>query len=296
MKKEEFKKLQPEIQEYIQFMLEIGMINSNNKDKILDKLSRTEIIYDNKITAGGVTQTGKNNSIEVKINKAYIKKEAEEMNIDFDELLDINIFHELTHASSILDVELEDKTRLLFSNIDKSNNDYPFIFQTGYTLISEFIAQSISQKIVEKKYENHNLYPIKHGKFTYTENSYLVDQPAYSYEYDSNLVYYGELENIALKFIQTIYGDIDIEKLYEDHFEEKIFDVLSTNFKNRKNGIENLYDMFGCMSNIIVGDCYQQGYYGPEKRNWVNINRFKNSINEFNRIADNEIEKQQMQL
>ena len=60
--------------------------------------------------------------------------------------------------------------------------------------------------------------------------------------------------------------------------------------------MENLFDMFGCMSNIVAGDYYQHGYWGTEKSIWSNIRLFKNSINEFNRIADNEIEKQQIQL
>lgn len=296
MKKEEFEKLQPKIQEYIHYMVDIDMINANNKDRILDKLSRTEITYDPNKPYGGSTVLGESNTIKVSICRDYIEKESKEMNIDFDELLDINIFHELTHASSILDGELENKTKLLFSDIDKSNDDYPLFFMYGYTLINEFIAQSISQKIMEKKYGNQNLYPVKHSKFTYNENGYLPKEEEFSYEYNSGLVYYGELEDFALKFIQTIYGDKNIERLYEYHFEDKIFDVLSTSFKNRKNGMENLFDMFGCMSNIVAGDYYQHGYWGTEKSIWSNIRLFKNSINEFNRIADNEIEKQQIQL
>ncbi len=298
MKKEEFEKLQPKIQEYIHYMVDIGMINSKNKEKILDKLSRTIIekrhskpdeIY------GGKTETEKDNTIKVTILTDVIEKEAKEMNMDLDLLIDINIYHELTHASSILDEELDQKTKTLFSDLEDKENSYPFIFDYGYTIIQEYIAQSISQKLVAEKYKNPNLFPVKHNKFIFNENGYLEEKPAYSYEYNSSLVYYGELENFALKFIQTIYGKTDIERLYEDHFEDKIFDVLSTNFKNRKNGMKNLYDMFGNMANIGIVDYYQQGYLGKVKRKWCNIDFFRNSIKEFNRISDIEIERD-MQL
>lgn len=296
MKKEEFEKLQPEIQDYIHYMVSIGMINANNKDKILDRLSRTKVINDEELTAGGETTYDKNNSIIVKINKKYIEKESEQMHIDIDELMDINIFHELTHASSILDSELEEKTKMLFDSVDKKDNEYSFIFTHGYVLIHEFIAQSISQKIMEKKYGDPNRYPVKHGIFIYDENGYLPKEEAFSYEYDSGFVYYGELEKFALKFVESVYGDRDVKKLYSDHFNDKIFEVLLDKFKNRKNGMENLYNLFGHMSNILIGDYHQQGYLGTGKSIWSNIKSFKNSVNEFNRIADNEIEKQQIQL
>ncbi len=53
MKKEEFDKLKPEIQEYIQYLLNIGLINTSNKEKILDKLSRTKIKPVTNETFGG---------------------------------------------------------------------------------------------------------------------------------------------------------------------------------------------------------------------------------------------------
>lgn len=290
MNKDDFAKLQPQIQEFMQYMIDIGLVNTENKDKILDKLRRTKIEYKSNVPYGGYTEHEEDNTIKITICKDFIEKEAESLEMDADILVDINIFHELVHASSILDSELSGKINELFSDIDTQDNNYPLI-SFGYTILQEYIAQSISQKLVSKKYKKSDLFPIKHNKLIYDENGHLPKESAYSYEYDSNLVYYGELEQFALKFINAIYGATDVNRLYEDHFSGKIFDLLSSTFKNRKNGMTTLYNMFGHMGNIAVGDYYQQGYYGPEKRSWSNIDLFKTSINEFNRIADSEIDK-----
>lgn len=55
--------------------------------------------------------------------------------------------------------------------------------------------------------------------------------------------------------------------------------------------MENLYQMFGYMSNIIGSVYYQQGYLNA-RYPFLSVENFKNSVNGFNRIADMEINRQ----
>ena len=45
------------------------------------------------------------------------------------------------------------------------------------------------------------------------------------------------------------------------------------------------------MSNIIVFDYYQQGYI-PSNHPSFTVKKFKNSVNEFNRLIDKELDRQ----
>ena len=291
MKNEEFNNLQPEIQEYIKYLLNIGLINTSNKEKILDKLSRTTINYVEKKPYGGCT-IHSGNQIIVEICKDQIELESKEAGRDFQKSLDENIFHELTHASSILDDEIEEKLKTIFSNHTTENSDFPFINTYGYTIVNEYIAQSIAQKLVAEKYQDQNLFPSKHCKFIYDENGNASKDSSFSYEYDSSLNFYGEVEEFALKFVESVYGKRDIERLYFDHFNCDFIDISANAFRKRNNGMENLYQMFGYMSNIIVSSYYQQGYFGSETRSNLSVENFKNSVNGFNRIANMEINRQ----
>jgi len=295
MKKEDFNKIQPEIQEYIQYMIDLKIINSENKEKILDKLSHTKIERVHNETFGGKTlRQGKD--IIVQICENQIKLESEKSKQDYNEALYENIFHELTHASSILDDEIEEKITTIFSKLNTNNNDFPYINYQGYTIINEFIAQSIAQKMVtekyKEKYNGENLYKKKHSTFTYNENRFAPNGSSFSYEYDSSLNYYGEIEEFALKFIESVYGKRDIERLYNDHFNGDFIEKTANEFSKRKNGLDNLYQLFGNMSNIITYDYYQQGYY-PGHYPSLTVDKFKKSVTEFNKIIDFEIERQQ---
>lgn len=290
MKKEEFDKLKPEIQEYIQYLLNIRLINTTNKEKILDKLSRTKIKPVTNKTFGGETKHS-GNDIIVSICEDRIALESKEFVRDFQQSLGENIFHELIHASSILDDEIEQKLTTTFSNFTDENNAFPFVNTHGYTIINEYIAQSIAQRLVAEKYKDPNLFPNRHCKFTFNENGYAPEGSSFSYEYDSSLNFYGEIEEFALKFVESVYGKRDIEKLYFNHFNGNFIDVASDEFRKRKNGMENLYQMFGYMSNIIASVYYQQGYLNA-RYPFLSVENFKNSVNGFNRIADMEINRQ----
>lgn len=290
MKKEEFEKLAPEIQEYIKYCVDLRIINSENKDIILDRLSRTELSLDVKDECFGGKTSTKDNIITIEICKDTLQKEANEMGRSFEVAYYETLFHELTHASSLVDSEIEEKITEMFSEIN--NRQFPDINYFGYSIINEFIAQSIAQKIIVEKYKGTITYPKKQQTFTFNENGYIPDDLGCSYDYTSDLTFYGEVEDFALKFIKNLYGKQDIQKLYQDHFSGNIFNTISETFNNRENGIENLYQMFGNMSNIIVSDYYQQGYFGPSRYTFLSVENFKKSINEFNRVAELEVDKQ----
>ena len=290
MKKKDFNKLQPEIQEYIQYMIKAGLITSSNKDKILDKLTRTKIKQVNNKSYGGTTYL-EGNEIIVEICKDQIASEAKDANQDFNEALYENIFHELTHACSILDNDLEGITKSIFSDLSEKNDDFPFIYTHGYVIINEYIAQSIAQKLTAEKFNIKNPSKKKHSTFTYNEKGYSPDGSSISYEYDSSLHFYGEVEEFALKFIESVYGKRDVDRLYKDHFDEKFLDVISNEYGKRPNGLSNLYQIFGHMGNIIVYDYYQQNYIKGHHPSFT-VKKFKNSVNAFNKIIDKEIDRQ----
>lgn len=289
MKKKEFEKLLPEIQEYIKYCVYFGIINSDNKDIILDRLSRTKLSLDVKDKCFGGRTSIKDNIIIVEICKNTLQKEANEMKRNFEIAYDETLFHELAHASSFADTEIEVKTSEIFSEIN--DGKFPHINYYGYGIISEFVAQSIAQMIIVEKYKGTITYPKKQQTFTFNENGYIPDDLGYSYDYTSDLVFYGEVEEFALKFIRNLYGEQDIQKLYQDHFSGNIFNIISETFNSRKNGIENLYQLFGNMSNIIASDYYQQGNFGPNRYPSLSVDNFKKSINEFNRVANLEVDK-----
>lgn len=280
MKKEEYEKLDKRIQEYIKHCVELGVINNENMGYMLDRLSRTKIVMVENAPYGGRTYS-KNEDIIVEICYKKLEEEAREFGRNIEEYIDENIFHELTHASSLDENEIQEKIR----QIVEEPNVFPYILERGYEIINEYIAQSLAQKMVAAKYEK--TYTKEHKKFVYNENGFLPENESFSYEYDSDLFWYGELEEFAMKFIESVYGTRDANSLYVDHFNGSVIDKAIKNYSHKKDGIHNLYRLFGNMSNIVVGDYYQQGYYGgTHNNNWSNIDVFVNSINDFNEIIE----------
>jgi len=280
MKKEEYEKLDKRVQEYIKHCVELGVINNENMNYMLDRLSRTKIVRVENVPYGGRTYS-KNEDIIVEICYEKLEEEARELGRNIEEYIDENIFHELTHASSLDTNEIQNK----ISQFMEEPNVFPNILERGYDIINEYIAQSLAQTMVAAKYKK--TYIKEHKKFVYNENGYLPENKSFSYEYDSDLFWYGELEEFAMKFIESVYGTRDVKNLYIDHFNGNVIDKAIEKYSHKKDGIHNLYKLFGNMSNIVVGDYYQQGYFGGNhNNNWSNIDVFVNSINDFNEIIE----------
>ena len=179
----------------------------------------------------------------------------------------------------------------IFSDLSNKKGDFPYIYTHGYVIIHEYIAQSIAQKLTAEKFNIKNPSKKKHSTFTYNEKGYAPESSSFSYEYDSSLHFYGEVEEFALKFIESVYGKRDVDRLYKDHFDEKILDIISNEYQKRPNGIANLYQIFGHMSNIIVYDYYQQNYIEGHYPSFT-VEKFKNSVNGFNKLIDKELNRQ----
>lgn len=286
MKREEFEALNPEIKEYIQLGHKIGFINSNNIQRIYERIKNIEIVIEeNDLGSGGMTEMlDDNKTIKITISKGCIEREAKSFDRNFKDYYDENLFHELTHALGITPKEfgIIFKEFIARNNLDESL--YPN-YDMGYSLIDEIIAQTTAQRMVTEKYNIK--YPSKHSKFIFNEHN--NSDESFKYEYDSDLQWYGELQNFALDFIEKIYGKRDINLIFNDHFNGLIFKKMLERYEKEHDGAKKLYSVIGSFGNILCCDYYQQGYYGEGIYKSLSVDLFKNSINECKELLRKEI-------
>lgn len=273
MIKKEFESLQLGMQDYIRFGYEIGIINKENIDRIYSRLLKTKIIqFDKDEGFGGFTYLDENdNIIKILMSKKCIDRESNSLNRSFEEYYDENLFHELTHAVGITPQEIDLELNKLIPK--EKRNERFYYMDYGYSLIDEVIAQSISQRMVTKKYGT--LYPFERKKFVFNKNSEY--NKSFSYEYNSNLQWYGEIEQIALDFVETLYEKRNINLIFKDHFNGTVFEKMKNVFENKKDGLDSLYKLLGNLGNILCCDYYQQGY-PIENPQYLSVSLFENSI------------------
>lgn len=294
MKKEEVEALDPRIQEYLQYGVETGRINRGNIDRIFERLKRVEFVPIDGIAGYGGRTYISEDKIMVEICKGQLEMEAKEFGRDFEEYYYENVFHELNHASGLTEQEIEEKLKQLKEKFTDEN--HPNI-DLGYAMIDEVLAQRVAQEMVEAKYKEKYegkeiMHPIKHRKFFYNENGNIPDEDGYSYEYDSDLVWYGELEGFALDFVESLYGDRNLDRVCQEHFKGELFDNMVAEYGKRRNGIENLQQLLVYAGNIVRSDYYQQGYHGKSiPKSYSNREMLQESIEGFNKIIKKEKER-----
>lgn len=276
MKIEEFEVLKPEIKEYIQLGHKIGFITSDNIERIYERLKNTQIdIQEKDLGFGGNTDMLKDsNTIMITISKGCLERESKSLGRDFKDYYDENLFHELTHASGITSSEISAINNEFIVNNNLNKSLYPN-YDMGYFLIDEIIAQTIAQKMVTEKYNIK--YPSKHSEFIFNEHN--NSEESFKYEYDSDLQWYGELQNFALDFIKKIYGKRDINLIFNDHFNGLIFKKMLETYEKECDGAKKIYSVIGNFGNILRCDYYQQGYYSDSIYKSLSVDLFKKSVN-----------------
>ena len=286
MRKEEFEALKPELKEYIQLGHKIGFITSDNIERIYERLKNTQIdIQENDLGYGGITEMlDDNKTINITISKGCIERESKSLDRNFNDYFEENLFHELTHAVGITSREIGPIISEFIAHNNLNESLYPNC-DMGYSLIDEIIAQTIAQRMITEKYNMQ--YQLKHSEFMFNEHN--KSEQSFKYKYDSDLQWYGELQNFALDFIENIYGKRDINLIFNDHFNGRIFEKMLEKYKKEHNGVERLYSLIGNFGNILCCDYYQQGYLGDDIYETLSVDLFKNSVNECKELLRKEI-------
>lgn len=276
IKDEEISNLDGVVKDYIKRCDSLGIITLENKPRILDRLSKIKIEYVEDKPYGGRTYIDEKNSIIVEICEGTLKKEAEGSNRNIDEYIDENIYHELGHALSLTDGEIFE----ILKNMLKDEN-ICFPLNYGYSIIDEYLTQSLAQKLIEIKYSKN--FEKKDKTFIYDEHG--QSNVKIQYDYKSSLDFYGEIEVFAKNIISFIYGNVDFKDILTKYFSGSIVDDIQT----KLNGdVEKLYSLFKSMGSIVACDYYQQGYYDgwdmSSFKSILSMQNFKQSIEEFHRI------------
>lgn len=310
--------LDEKIQEYIEQGRKIGIFNDRNIERVVSRLERVRISVDNSVVGDAKIESDRDaNIFNIKLNENRIQQ-AKDGGKDYFE--DEVLFHEFTHAISSLyenSIETGDAYKFKKNFLKESEredyvDDFSYIKDYmsddekkkfdqyvdsdslhlagyGWLLLDEFVAQTVAQKMVKKKYNDKGIYPIK------AYNSTLSNPP---YRFYSDLADYEVFTPFATNFIETMYGTKDIENFCKDTLDANFIDSVFEKFQKRPEGLEHLYKMLGCMGNIYFADTIEKGHISEEnidKRDpshySANKENIYNSIKEFMNIAENEAQK-----
>lgn len=276
------------LKEYIKYCVDLSIIDIDNKKEIIDKLLKVKIEYVTGKPYGGYTYND-GDKIVVEICKDTLIAEAKERNRNLDEYIDENIFHELVHATALNDIEIQNKILMVFPEFS-----FGFPANRAFSVINEYFAQRISQKLVEAKYENRYVgkkpFVMESKTFVYNENGQSSDNEEVKYDYVSDLDFYGELEIFATKLLKSLYGDLDIIDICKYYLSGDVLDRFIDIFRGYDNDIDKFYELLSYMGTIVFCDYFQQGYYGnvnlDSYKDILSKENFRECINNFNDLID----------
>lgn len=187
------------------------------------------------------------------INTSQLKNEAKKLRRNYEEYFYETLFHEYTHTLSI------NNQQLIKEYSDKSIR--------GLTLLFEYFAQKIAQKIISNCYKKE--YPIKKCKLEF-EGKILNEN-------ESDLFWYWEIEPFALKFSELLYWTRDWEKMINDYLNGNIYKVIKEKVQQNPEFIEHLNNL----GIIIAWNYIQQWYIKKEEYNRVDEESYKKAISSF---------------
>ena len=304
--RERIKRLDPTMQEFLKFGVRLGLFDTKNIDRIVDLLEKSDIVYVDNIGGGQAAaqaEDKENGGKSIKVCKEVIEREANGFGRNLDEYFEETMFHELTHAIGPKSPNsIKEKIRNMKSDSDKEKfdewtNSQEFIYDyLGWEVVDEIMAQSVAQAMIKEKYQKEHTEPIyqtKHSTFKYNEYGKIPDEEAYSFEYTSDLFWYGEIEQFALDFLKALYGKADANVYLKDYADGNFLEKIFNEYGKRKGGLDNLYKMMAYMGNIVVCDYNQQGYYG-DNAGYANLDvpTFKNAVEQFEKLV--ELEKDRL--
>ena len=181
-------KLNSKMKEYIEYGRRIGIITDSNIERVVTRLERVKIEIDNDLKGGDgfATPDREKGIINLKINKEFIENEMKKDEKKYYE--DEVYFHEFTHAvNGIYEGWIEKGDAFKFkknylSEVKKDNyqDDYNLITDSmtdkeksdfnkyvnnkdlklagyGWGLLDEFVAQTMTQKLIKNKYNDKKI-------------------------------------------------------------------------------------------------------------------------------------------
>ena len=192
-----------------------------------------------------------NGKYTILINTSQLRKEAKELGRNYKEYFYETLFHEYTHTLSM--------------NNQRLKKDYSDENIRGFTLLFEYFAQKIAQKIISHRYKKK--YPEKKCKLEF-EGKILNEN-------SSDLFWYGEIEPFALKFSELLYWTKDWEKMINDYSNGNIYNLIKEKIQQNPEFIKHLNNL-----GIIIAWNYIQQWYikGEEYKNRVNKKSYKKAI------------------
>jgi len=270
------------IQKYLEIGISLGFFDSENIENVKEQLSKIkEIVYIEQFEgeAAAKFDIGDNGDAKIFICDQVVKKEAKDLNRDYEEYLFEQVFHEITHCFIIR--ELDDVKTLPVKN---SYNEDRFCFVNhGSVLLSEYICQSVAQSMVCDLYKKE--YPIRNERFIYDEQG--ASEKKYIYDYSTSLQWYGELEKIAKSFIDSIYGSDNTNLVFKDYFAGTFGSEVIKVYSKIDDGIDKLYLLLASMGYILICDYYQLRYINKgdlDPKIYFNIDILESFVNIFNSI------------
>lgn len=253
--KDRILQLDKSIQEYISLGIKSGLFNKNNLNRIITRLERVKFSIDNNNPGDAQTEPIRDSSnfrisygINIKINenktnntgKFYYRDEV--------------VFHELTHSvngiyenwfenlSLWFDFDKKFKETFIVKEdtIEELSNN-PKYRQKGYSwqVLDEFVAQYVSQKLVETKYGT-KVYPIEKKPIRQSDPIIYIN---------TNFNDYYEYYGLVMKFIEPIYGS-NVNQFVIDSLDDTVINKIFNYYKNRSLGFDELYSLLGVMGNI----------------------------------------------
>ena len=253
--KDRILQLDKSIQEYISLGIKSGLFNKNNLNRIITRLERVKFSIDNNNPGDAQTEPIRDSSnfrisygINIKINenktnntgKFYYRDEV--------------VFHELTHSvngiyenwfenlSLWFDFDKKFKETFIVKEdtIEELSNN-PKYRQKGYSwqVLDEFVAQYVSQKLVETKYGT-KVYPIEKKPIRQSDPIIYIN---------TKFNDYYEYYDLVMKFIEPIYGS-NVNQFVIDSLDDTAINKIFNYYKNRSLGFDELYSLLGVMGNI----------------------------------------------
>ena len=152
-------------------------------------------------------------------------------------------------------------------NNQQLKEDYSDENIRGFTLLFEYFAQTIAQKIISLRY--NKIYPEKDCKLEFKD---ILNTNR------SDLFWYWEIEPFALKFSELLYWTKDWEKMINDYLNGKIYNLIKEKIQQNPEFIKHLNDL-----GIIIAWNYIQQWYIKEEeyKNRINKESFWEAIRSF---------------
>lgn len=260
--------MQQKINEFLEYGKELGFFNQSNASRLKERLQRIRFVQNNSIP--GDAHTGFNSGITI-ITVNTDRTFAEE-----DWFVDEVLFHELTHSvSGLTENEFEtyyswfiDKNIQKFmteeekQSFQEYSKERPFQYSAGYgvALLDDFVAQYMSQSMVQKKYEKDSRYKDGIYKRELQKNRRYCPELNFYSSFNDYSIY----EGFGKKFVEALYGEEDLQRFCVESMQPNIVDNILLTYQKRKGGMENIYKILMYLGTIDFAENVELNHFGKD--------------------------------